>query len=99
MTARNITSLFFLLLLIAVMTIVMGPGFATDTQKKLSPLYNLSVSFDLQISSIHGAAEIIFSDLTEIVLSIGDLAIMSADLNSTTVECNKLFALYLHERP
>ncbi len=87
MITRNSMKLFFLSLA-AVMTIMTRPGFAED-QKRLTPTYNLYISFDLQANSLKGTAEIVFPELTDIVVSTGNLAIMSAGLNGHTVEYDK----------
>lgn len=79
----------FLLLLVAVMAIMAQPGLAADSAKKSTPTCNLSVSFDLQSNSLKGTAEIVFPESADIVISTGDLNIMSAGLNGKTVEYNK----------
>jgi aminopeptidase N len=79
----------FLLSLAAVMTIMTRPAPAEDSQKRPSPEYNLFVSFDLQTNSLKGTANIVFPETTDIVVSTGDLMIMSASLNGSMVEYNK----------
>ena len=80
----------FLLSLIVVMTIMTRPGFAEDSQKRSSsPTYNLSVSFDLQANSLKGTAEVVFPESTDIVVSTGNLTVLSAGLNGNTVEYKK----------
>lgn len=87
MIARN--CIYPPLSLVAVMTIMTRPGLAEDSHKGSSPTYNLSVSFDLQANSLKGIAEIVFPEPTDIVVSTGNLLIMSAILNSNRVEYNK----------
>lgn len=87
MIARN--CIYPPLSLVAVMTIMTRPGLAEDSHKGSSPTYNLSVAFDLQANSLKGIAEIVFPEPTDIVVSTGNLLIMSAILNSNRVECNK----------
>jgi aminopeptidase N len=87
-TLKKSINLFFLSL-VSVMTIMTRPGLAEDSQKRSSPIYNLSVSFDLQANSLKGTAEIVFPESTDIIISTGNLTIMSAGLNGNTVEYNK----------
>jgi uncharacterized iron-regulated protein len=79
----------FLLSLAAVMTTMTRPGLAEDSQKRLSPTYNLSVSFDLQTNTLKGIAEIVLPESTDVVVSLGNLTVMSVSLNGKTVEYNK----------
>jgi aminopeptidase N len=79
----------FILSLTALMTIMTRLGHADDLYKRSLPAYNLFVSFDLPSNSLKGTAQIVFPESTDIVVSTGDLTIMSASLNGTMVEYNK----------
>ncbi len=80
--------LFFPLLLV-VMIVLAAPCLAEDTKERTIPTYNLSATFNLEENSIKGAAEIIFPEPTDIVVSTGNLTIIAASLNGKPVEYGK----------
>ena len=83
-------SFYVLLLSLAVfITIMTRPGLAEDLYKRSLPAYNLFVSFNPESHSLKGAAEIVFPETTNIVVSTGGLTIMSVSLNGRPVDYDK----------
>ncbi len=83
---KNLKLIVFLL---AIAAIMVNAAIAEDLQKRPIPEYKLSVSFDLNEHSLKGVAEIVFPESTEILVSSGNLRVLSASLDGKRLEYTK----------